>query len=304
MNDGAVSEATAVPTSTPIAELGTAQPTGVVQEVRELVQAALGGQADAPEPPAEAAPAKETPAVTPETEKAVSFAELAERERQLRQRERALDFRKQQEDHQRTQQPPAETAEQRNARFRADPGSFMQREFGMSLDQVAGLVAAGGDQPNSELAQLRQELTQVQQTLTSYQQNAQQAQTAYQWQQAIAGVSQGLQQAKDSYPMLIEVLGPDAAAQAIVQGTQASYNSDTFKTADDVAQELENHLTKIAERLVSAKTARAAQPKPPQQPNPTPRVTNSSTAQPTTTKRRSREEEIADAAQLLRFRDE
>ncbi len=276
--------------------------------------AMVRGEPPAPaagEPPAEPPPGEPPPAEPPAQPS--SFAELAEEERRIRQQGRALQMRQEQ-----LRQREAEleqsgrplSREERIEQLRADPAGYLQREYGLGLEGLADVVAGQvtGQPPQGavtpEVAQLREQVAQLTETLNGYQQQQTEAMSQAQHQAAVAGIATGLDGAKESYPLLLGMLGRDQAAAAIVQGVQQSYTAEGFKTADEVAAELEANLQPIAQRLIAAqqppKPAEPTHPSP--EPTWSPRLTNQSTATPATPQKPlSRAEQVEQAAAALRF---
>ena len=242
-------------------------------------------------------------------EKAVSFADLAEEERRIRQRDRALTVRQAQlqqreQELQRTGQVPSR--EDRMRALREDPVSYFQKEYGLGLDQLADVVTGSAkDRPadaSPAVQELRTQLAETQQRLAAFEQAQNQAITTAQWHGAVSGIARGLDQAKESYPLLVGMLGVEKAAEAIVQGVTQSYTQEGFKTADEVAAELEANLQPIADRLIAAKPkpTAATETSPPRAPSQ--RLTNETTSTVRTPQgKRTRAEEVERAAEALRF---
>lgn len=307
----------------PISEVGKGhnmpETTGLPSAVQDLVDAArgIGGDGpivvpgtapDAPAVPPAAPEAPAAPPAPPPAPEAVSFAQLAEQERTLRNRERALgvrqeEIRRREEAH----QGNATSKDDRLAQLRQDPGAYLQREYGITLSQIAEYVAQGGGAARAgnetpEILELRQKIAAQEEWRKSIEQAQQQTVAQQQYQAAKQGLIQGLEGAKDTYPLLVGMLGTEKAAEAIVQGVTQSYSSGGYKSADEIAQELESNLRPIADRLTTVSKQPTAPKSPASPPQAPPRISNTSTASPATPpSRRSREDDIERAAESLRF---
>jgi len=283
---------------------------------------------DAP-PPQPAETQKEEPAAAEEektagqTDGEESFVARANAERERLYQRRTDQVKTQQYEHMREEtrtvrerQRGMYTKDQIGQQLRKDPFGFM-RQHGVGLQDLNKELDSGnGSGPENpvskEVFELQKQAADTSAQLKQMQESTAQASQFNERQQALSTLNNGLEQYKDSYPGLYALFaspqsGTSPAEQVLI-GLERAQEAGRPMSANEVASRLETEARTHFERLSTAykppvdQTAPLAQTQqPPNAVHHTAGITNQTAAPARPLRPTTRQEEIAQAAQLIRF---